>query len=75
MALENLKLEWNQIKDKGTLTIYKGNIKHEHLYNRVKLRRILSNKVMRLQQAKFLEMLLKAGNTGNIPEKLDLKDK
>ena len=70
-ALQNLKLSWEQIKGKGTLTVYKGNKKHEHLMNMSLIRKILSNKIVKIYWVKNLEKLLDWGSKTNIPEKLD----
>ncbi len=71
-ALNNIDLTWDKIPGKGTVTIYKGSKKHVHLYNGIKLRRIFSNKIVKMQQSKFLAMLLKEGNKTNIPVSMKL---
>src|SRR3990167_4635746 len=67
-ALASFGLEWNQIKGKGTLTVFSGSQKHEHLMSMRILRRVFSNKIMRMHWAKNLEYLLKADVTTNIPK-------
>jgi hypothetical protein len=52
-------LSWEEIKGKGVITVSNGNSSHEHLFNAVKIRRILSNKTVRAQWAKMLELYLK----------------
>ena len=66
-ALENLKPSWEEIKSKGTMTVYKGSKKHEHLMTRPLIRRILGNKITKIQWAKNLEFLMKDGPDSNIP--------
>ena len=62
-ALDKIGLSWNEIKNKGVITISQGvgkNIKkHEHLFNTIQLRRIFGNKLTQQLWAKRLETLLK----------------
>ena len=52
-------LGWEQIKGKGTITISFGDKSHEHLFNMVKIRRIVSNKIARHIWANQLGVYLK----------------
>ena len=65
-ALQNLNLSWEQIKGKGTLTIYKGTKKHEHLMPMFRIRRMLSNKIVMIHWAKNLDKLLDWDNKSNL---------
>ena len=66
-ALAGFKLDWSHIKGKGVLTVFYGDQSHEHLFNMARLRRIFSNKIIRMHWAKSLEYLLKADYKTNIP--------
>ena len=70
-ALQNFTPTYDQVKGKSILTIYiGGKKKHEHLYPIIAMRRILSNKIIRMQQAKRLELLISEGCLTNIPKEL-----
>lgn len=73
-ALMNMKIKWSSIKSKGTLTIYKGNKKHEHLFTSGRLRLIFGNKLTRKVWCKNLDYFLKEGPDSNIPEVQKFKD-
>ena len=72
-ALNKFDLDWQNIKGKGTLTVYKEKSKHVHLYNAIKLRRIFSNKIIRAHEAKNLEYLIKEGVETNIPKNIVIR--
>ncbi len=57
-ALDNLNLEWNQLKGKGVLTISKGKFSYSHLFYLKQLKRIAANKLTRLLWGKRLVLLL-----------------
>lgn len=57
-ALENLKLDWQNTKGKGVLTVSKGAKEHTHLLNRGQMVRIGHNKIARATWAKNLDLLL-----------------
>ncbi len=59
-AMELIGLEWNDIKGKGLLTITKGKLSHEHLFNTVQLRRFFGSKLRRELWAKRLNILLES---------------
>lgn len=68
-ALDALKLEWQQIKAKGVITIMHGNKKVEKLLYLKPLRRIFANKLAKQLWARNLERLLTETanmNSGNI---------
>ena len=67
-ALKKLKVNYQDIMGKGILTIRKGSKKMEYLTNAIKLRRLLSNKIIRLKQARNLENLLALGKKTNFPQ-------
>lgn len=52
-------LEWVDVKGKGTITVSNGKKTHEHLFNAIQIRRIISNKIFRNIWAKNLELYLK----------------
>ena len=58
-ALAKMKLDWMDIKLKGTLTVQEGKKIQEHFFNLIQLRRILTNKLARALWAKNLKFLLK----------------
>ena len=70
-ALENLSPSWEQIKGKGIIRVSKGSKKYTQLMIMPKIRRMLSNKIVRFQQAKNLEYMLNSEKDTNIPKKLD----
>ena len=67
-CLSKFDLGWENIKNKGVVTVSKGNQSHEHLFNIKVLRRIFSNKIVRAHWAKNLELLLKENVKTNIPK-------
>jgi len=58
-ALEKMNLTWENIKLKGVMTVKKGKLKHEHLFNVIQLRRIFVNKFVRIQWARNINFLMK----------------
>ena len=58
-ALDNLNLEWNQLKGKGVITISKGKSSYSHLFYLKQLKRIAANKLTRLLWGKRLALLLR----------------
>ncbi len=72
-ALGKFELDWQNIKGKGTLTVYKGGRKHVHLYNAIKLRRIFSNKIIRAHEAKSLDWFIKENYETNIPKDMVIR--
>lgn len=59
-ALDDIKMEWNQIKGKGTITLSDDKASATKLYTLPKLRPIFANKLRRQMQAKYLNVLLEA---------------
>ena len=57
-ALEGFKIEWQEIKGGGELTVVNGKRKCEIICSMIFLRRILHNKIIKIVQAKRLELLL-----------------
>ncbi|MCH7536053.1 MAG: hypothetical protein IH948_10015 [Bacteroidetes bacterium] len=43
-ALNDIPLEWNELKAKGTITVSQGKLSYEHLFYMRPLRRILIKK-------------------------------
>lgn len=62
-AIAALDLSWNQIKGKGTVKIEEGKTTCEHLFQKLQLQRIFSNKITRYMWAKRLALLLKEKQT------------
>ena len=58
-ALNGFGLDYTQVKTKGVLTLEKGKLKSSKLYYLPHLRRIICNKLRKVQVAKDLEFLLK----------------
>ena len=58
-ALHALGMDYTQVKTKGTITLEKGKKKSSKMYYMRPLRRIVVNKLSRVQVAKDLEFLLK----------------
>ena len=58
-TLSKFPISWEQIKGKGVLTVSKGTKTHEHLMKMFLLRKIFSNKIMKVKWASNLEFLLK----------------
>ena len=68
-ALQNLKPRYDEIKGKGMLNVFiDGKLKHEHLITMPKIRRILTNKIIKAHWAKNLEYLIKGDNKTNLPK-------
>jgi len=72
-ALGNLKLDYTDIKAKGIMTVKNDKDSYEHLFNIIKLRRIISNKIVRKYWAKTLGMYLKSDKKTNLPEPIKVK--
>jgi len=58
-ALDNIKLEWNEIKGKGSMLIKSGKKTYEQLFSMVVLRRIVHDKLARVLWAKNLMVFFK----------------
>jgi hypothetical protein len=58
-AIANLGLEWNQIKGKGLIKVFKDKASAEYLFYMKQLKRIFANKTTRMMWAKRLELFLK----------------
>lgn len=58
-AIENIPLDFTQIKTKGVLTITQGNKKCERLFYLRPLKALFAGKVRKIGQAKQMESLLK----------------
>ena len=56
-ALSNFKLDYTQVKTKGTITVIKDNKKYEHFYYLAQLRKLLASKVRKFGFARQLELL------------------
>lgn len=74
-AVANMGLKWNDIKNKGVLTVSQGRFTHEHLFNKGQLQLLFANKTRRLMWSSRLEFLMKEGPDTNIPEKQEIKVK
>ncbi len=61
-ALNDIKIDWIQIKAKGVIRVSKGKQSIERLFQMKQLRRIFVNKIMRLVGAKRLELFLNEQN-------------
>ena len=57
-ALASLGLEWNQIKGKAEITLFKGKVSATKLYMLPKLRLLFGRKLAMQLQAKYLNYLL-----------------
>ena len=58
-ALQNLNIDYTQVKLKGTVKLQKGELKSERFMYKLPLRRFIANKMARIQLAKYMEQLLK----------------
>lgn len=61
-ALVGLSLDWFQIKGKGIFKLKKGKLSLEHVFQKVLLKKIFANKIVRAMWAKRLGLLLKQTN-------------
>ena len=59
-ALASLGLEWNQIKGKAEITLFKGEVSASKLYLLPKLKLLFGRKLAMQLQAKYLNYLLEA---------------
>lgn len=59
-ALQNLNLEWVQVKGKGVLTVKKGRKSLELSFPMFTLRKIISSKIVMSYWARNLDFLLKS---------------
>jgi hypothetical protein len=57
-CLDKVGLSWNDIKNKGVITVKKGTKTHEHLFSTLQLKRIFGNKLTKGLWSKRLETLL-----------------
>lgn len=57
-ALNEINLEWNQIVHKPIIIVTRGKNKAEKVFSIPRMRRMFLNKVSKMQQAKFFELLL-----------------
>ncbi len=64
-CLQALDLSWNQIKNKGILTVYRGKKKHEHFVPMLLMRRVFANKITMLHFIKNIEYLLDSDKKSN----------
>lgn len=71
-ALSKIPLTWNQVTNKGVITVFNGKDSYEHLFYTLPLRRIFANKLTRMMWAKRLKLLLEAGKKTNKIEKLEI---
>lgn len=62
-AIAALGLTWDMIKAKGTVKITDGRTSCEHLFQKLQLQRMFSNKITRFMWAKRLNLLLKEKQT------------